>query len=59
MRLWPINQQHAQIIDVCAGRPGENQAVRAFERMIGVVIGQHIGDENALRIQRGFVAPST
>ena len=49
-----IDQQHAQVVNICAGRPGEDQAVRALERVISVVIGQHVGDGNALRIQRGF-----
>lgn len=49
-----IDQQHAQVVNICAGRPGEDQAVRALERVIKRRYRQHVGDGNALRIQRGF-----
>ena len=46
------HQQHGDVVDIGAGRSGEDQLAAGFQGVISVVVRQRFADGDAQRLQR-------
>lgn len=50
----PANEHHGKVVDVCAGCAGDDEAADLFERVIRVVVLQHVRRAEAERAELFF-----